>query len=77
MIEPIIPAVLRAQRNLRPGESLADKAVEENVRQIVKRLQTASEPLLLDAQRSGALKIVGAVYRLDTGQVDFMDASEH
>ncbi len=77
MIEPIIPAVLRAQRNLRPGESLADKAVEENVRQIVKRLKTASEPILLDGQRSGSLKIVGAVYRLATGRVDFMDTTDH
>ena len=71
MVEPIIPAVLAAQRNA--GEDkLVDAAVEENVRRMVERLQTYSEPMLLDPQARGELKVVGAVYELATGRVRWL-----
>ena len=70
MIEPIVPAVLQAQRD--PGD-LLDNAVRSNVSRTVERLRTASEPLLLDPLRAGRLKIVGARYDLDDGSVDFVD----
>jgi carbonic anhydrase len=70
MIEPIIPAVLKAQG--RPGD-LVENAIRENVRRVVNQLRTASDPLLLDPQRTGKLKVVGAYYDLDTGTVDFFD----
>jgi carbonic anhydrase len=69
MIEPIVPAVLRAQAQ--PGD-LLDNAVRENVRRTVNRLRT-SEALLQEPLRSGKLKIVGARYDLDNGDVDFFD----
>jgi carbonic anhydrase len=71
MIEPIIPAVLKARRNaaLR-GEELLDAAVRENVRRIVDRLRN-SEPALIAPLRAGTLKVVGARYDLDDGEVDF------
>ena len=71
MIEPIVPAVLRAQAQ--PGD-LLDNAVRENVRRTVNRLRT-SEALLQEPLRSGKLKIVGARYDLDNGDVDFFDES--
>jgi carbonic anhydrase len=70
MIEPIVPAVLQAQAQ---SGDLLDNAVRANVRRVVSRLRTASEPLLLDPQRAGKLKIVGARYDLDDGDVDFFD----
>lgn len=70
MVEPIIPAVL-AVRDA-PGD-LLDNAVRANVRRVVAGLRTAADPLLLDPQREGRLKVVGAYYDLDTGQVDFFD----
>jgi carbonic anhydrase len=73
MIEPIIPAVLHAQRELPDYGDLMDAAVRENVRRMVKRLRTASEPLLMEPQRAGQLKVVGAYYDLDSGGVDFFD----
>ena len=71
MIEPIIPAVLRAARagDLK-GEDLLDAAVKANVRRTVERLRN-SEPSLIDPRRAGKLKIVGAHYDLDDGKVDF------
>jgi carbonic anhydrase len=73
MIEPIIPAVLHAQRGLPDYGDLLDAAVRENVRRMVRRLRTASEPLLMEPQAAGRLKVVGAYYDLDTGTVEFFD----
>jgi carbonic anhydrase len=73
MIEPIIPAVLHAQRSLPEGGDLLEASSHENVRRMVKRLRTASEPVLMEPQRTGQLKVVGAYYDLDTGSVDFFD----
>lgn len=72
MIEPIVPAVIAAQRAAGPGD-LIDRAVEENVRRMVERLQTYSEPMLLEPQRRGSLKVVGAVYTLATGAVRWLE----
>jgi carbonic anhydrase len=71
MIEPIIPAVLRADRagHLK-GEELLDAAIQANVRRTVERLRNA-EPSLIDPLRAGRLKIVGATYDLDHGHVEF------
>jgi carbonic anhydrase len=70
MIEPIIPAVLRARRE---GEAdLLDRSVKQNVLRIVERLRN-TEQLLFAPQREGRLKIVGARYDLDDGNVDFYE----
>lgn len=70
MVEPIIPSVLMAQKL--PGD-LVDNAIRENVRRVANQLRTSVDPLLLDPQRTGRLKVVGAYYDLDTGTVDFFD----
>lgn len=72
MIEPIVPAVLAAQR-ANGTSDLVDRAVEENVRRMVERLQTFSEPMLMEPQRRGELKVAGAVYSLATGEVRWLD----
>lgn len=70
MIEPIVPAALLAKSKGMKGEALLDAAVRENVRRIVNRLRT-SEPVLIDPMRAGKVRIVGARYDLDDGDVDF------
>lgn len=70
MIEPIVPAVLRARQL---GGDLVENSVRENVRRVTSDLRVASEPMLLEPQRRGVLKVVGAYYDLDTGVVDFFD----
>lgn len=70
MIEPIIPAVLAAQRD---SGDLLDNSVRRNVSRVVNGLRTASEPMLLTPLSEGKLKIVGARYDLDDGSVDFFD----
>ncbi len=69
MVEPIVPAVLRAQSQ---AGDLLDNSVRENVRRTVQRLRT-SETLLAEPLRAGKLRIVGARYDLDDGDVDFFD----
>ena len=67
MVEPIVPAVLRAKGQ--PGE-LLDNAVRENVRRVVTRLR-GSGAILPELAEAGRLKVVGARYDLDHGAVDF------
>ena len=70
MIEPIVPAVLAARGQ--PGDKVPN-AIRANVQRQVERLRTAAEPILLEPQRQGRVKVVGAYYDLDTGRVDFFD----
>ncbi|MGX7704996.1 carbonic anhydrase [Methylobacterium sp. Gmos1] len=70
MIEPIVPAVLGVRD--KPGD-LVENAVRANVGRVVRRLRTASDPELLTPLAEKKLRIVGAAYSLDTGEVDFFD----
>lgn len=71
MVEPIIPAVLDARRN-NPAD-LLDASVRANVRRTVARLRGFSEPMVLDRLKQRKLRVVGARYDLDDGNVDFFD----
>jgi carbonic anhydrase len=71
MVEPIVPAVLEAQRRRSPD--LLDASVRQNVRRTVARLRDFSEPMVLDRIKDGRLRVVGARYDLDDGRVDFFD----
>jgi carbonic anhydrase len=78
MIEPIIPAVLKAKAGLEKGKSsthaaLLDASVRENVSRVVTRLRQ-SQALLLEPLRSGKLMVVGARYDLEEGHVEFFDS---
>lgn len=70
MLEPILPAVIEAQRA--PGD-LVDNAVRENVRRVVRHLREAPEEIMARPLAEGRLRIVGAQYSLDDGSVDFFD----
>ena len=51
---------------------LVDQVVEANVRRSVARIR-AESPVLNDLEQSGAIKIVGAVYHVTSGEVVFLD----
>lgn len=70
MIQPIIPAVLEARGA--KGDRL-EAATRKNVQRVVRTLREESDPMLLDPQRAGKIKVVGAYYNLKTGAVDFFD----
>jgi len=59
------------ERGMKP-ESLMDEAVKENVRNTIRRILELS-PAMWQLQHQGKLKIVGAVYSLETGKVEWLD----
>lgn len=59
MIEPIIPAVLASRG--KTGDPV-ELAVRANVSRVCERLRTAAEPILLNPQQQGRVKVVGAYY---------------
>jgi carbonic anhydrase len=65
LVEAISPAVTDAKK--KPGEPLAN-AVRANVQLVVQQLRQ-SGPILADQVRDHRIRIVGAVYELDSGSV--------
>ena len=65
VLEALQPALLLAEGQ--EGDQVST-AIDANVRYAVKTLQD-SEPVLMDACAAGQLRIVGARYDLDTGEV--------
>jgi carbonic anhydrase len=70
MIEPILPAVLRAKREDK-GDLLGG-AVRHNVMRVVERLRS-TEQMLQEPQQQRRLKIIGAHYDLGDGKVEFFE----
>lgn len=68
LLAMIRPAIERARPQ--PGD-LIDNAVRINVENVVRQLR-ASTPLLSGFVERGQLMIVGAVYSLDTGRIDWL-----
>ncbi|MBC7578390.1 MAG: carbonic anhydrase [Tardiphaga sp.] len=73
MLEPILPAIISAKSNAKPGENLLDACVAANVRRVVAGLRQSSDPIMSGPIADGRIKVVGARYDLDTGEVDFFD----
>lgn len=71
MVEPILPAVLAARRT--GAKDLLDASVRANVSRTVARLRQFSEPMVIERIKAGRLRIIGARYDLDDGNVDFFD----
>lgn len=71
IIHPILPAVLGVRND--KGEIDLEDAVHEIVRRVVQRLREESDPLMLEPQKQGKLKVVGAYYDLGRSKVDFFD----
>jgi len=71
LINAIKPAAQLAKNQ--PGD-LIENAVKINVAMQVQQLQNL-EPVLTKAIQSGETKIVGAVYDLSSGKVEFLDSN--
>jgi len=68
LIAAIRPAVEQARGM--PGDTI-DKAVRINVENVVRQL-TGSQPVLAGLTAAGRLQVVGAVYSLDTGKIEWL-----
>ena len=69
MIEPIVPAALKVRND--PGD-FANNAAKESARRTAANLPTVSK-IVSDAVGAGKLKIVAAIYDLETGVVTYLD----
>jgi carbonic anhydrase len=70
LLENILPALDGLDASL-PPEALVSAAVEANVRWTLRALQESPEGKARAAE--GVMKLVGAVYELDTGRVRFLE----
>jgi carbonic anhydrase len=68
LIDAIRPAVDKARKL--PG-NLTDNAIRTNAEMVVEQLRS-SHPVLAEAVTAGTVRIVGAVYSLDTGAVTWL-----
>ena len=68
LIAALRPAVEQSAKE--PGDRL-DNAVRDNVLLVVEQLRT-SKPVLSELVATGKLRIVGAVYSLETGKVEWL-----
>jgi carbonic anhydrase len=68
LVDAIKPAVVMSKGQ--PGDPL-DNAIRANIRHTVEDLKT-SQPILGDLVKAGTLKVVGAIYSLDTGKVEII-----
>jgi carbonic anhydrase len=68
LIAAIRPAVEQARGM--PGDTI-DNAVRINVENVVRQL-TGSQPVLAGLTAAGRLQVVGAVYSLDTGKIEWL-----
>jgi carbonic anhydrase len=48
-----------------------DNVTTNNVIHTIERIRRES-PIILDLENTGAIKIVGAIYNVDTGSVNFL-----
>ncbi len=77
LLAKIRPAV-KAVEGFKPDErnsantEFVKKVTEQNVRQTVADIRKDS-PVLADLERSGTIKIVGAIYDLESGKVTLLD----
>ncbi len=78
MLENIRPSVAEVAEKVGEGtsadEAFVQKVTKQNVRDAIANIRKQS-PVLLDLERQGKLKIVGGVYNMNTGEVEFFDES--
>ncbi|MEO5370203.1 MAG: carbonic anhydrase [Magnetococcus sp. DMHC-1] len=71
LVDNIIPAAERAKAKGLTGDALILEAIKENVRQSITDLSKNSEELS-HLVHAGKLKIVGALYHLEDGKVEWL-----
>jgi carbonic anhydrase len=74
MLENILPAVdaveYAGERNSKNKE-FVHKVCESNVRNTIDQIRMNS-PILNEMEENGEIKIVGAIYDMDSGKVSFL-----
>lgn len=69
VVDTIKPAVEKGKSRHTGHGELLDTCIRSNVKQVAEKIRTTA-PILSEKVEDGMLKVVGAYYDLDTGQVD-------
>ena len=72
LVKALTPAVERA--SAQGHDNLLERSIEDNVRLNMEKLKTSS-PILDKAVSDGTLKVVGGVYKLETGKVELISGT--
>ena len=75
LLEKIQPAIaLEKTETERNGNNyvFVDKVARQNVHWVIREIRQKS-PIIETAEKEGAIKIVGGMYDLSTGKVDFFE----
>lgn len=76
LVDNIVPAVYAAKRALGANpekEALVEKAIIENVNQSIADILSKS-PIIAKRAQDGKVMVIGAIYHLDTGAIDWLGA---
>jgi len=71
LVEAIRPAVDEARNKIKSQDQLLNVSIDNNTRNIVKSI-SSSEPVLSKYIKEGKLKVIGARYHLDSGEVELI-----
>ena len=71
IVHEIVPSVEEAKKTESNEEAIADLAEDLNVANTIKRLRESS--IIKELEESGKLKIVGAKYDIETGEVTYFE----
>jgi carbonic anhydrase len=78
MLKNIRPSVAQVAEKAGEGtsadEGFVQKVAKQNVHDAITKIRKLS-PVLLDLERQGKLKVVGGIYNMNTGEVEFFDES--
>ncbi|MBF0160802.1 MAG: carbonic anhydrase [Magnetococcales bacterium] len=72
LVDNIIPAAERAKAKGLSGDALVAEAIRENVQQSIRDLLAHSEELR-HLEHAGKLKLVGAVYHIEDGSLEWLE----
>lgn len=70
LVDTIVPAAARSKAKGLTGDALINDAIIENVKESINLLQKSEE--IAELVHEGKVKIMGAIYNLETGKVDWM-----
>lgn len=71
MLAKIEPAIAECSKNKAEGAELENAVVYANVRNMIKAVRSSSS-ILSELEEEGKVKVVGAVFDLETGVVEFL-----
>lgn len=73
LVDHIVPAAERAKASGAKGDQLIQAAIKENVWQSIKDVMARSE-IIREMVKKGQVQIVGGIYDIQTGAVEFLGA---